>query len=52
MDKSTREENFSRNGNGLCHKSFNAILDTFATAVVGTARVKGELQIKQYCKES
>lgn len=40
MDKSAREENFSRSGNGLCHKSINAILDTFTTAAVGTAGVK------------
>lgn len=40
MDKSTREENFSRSGNRLCHKNFNAILDTFTTAAVGTARVR------------
>lgn len=50
-DKSAREENIFRSANGLCHKSINAILDTFTTAAVGTAGVKGELQIKQYCKE-
>lgn len=38
MDKSAREENFSRSGNGLCHKTVSAILDTFTT--VGTAEVK------------
>lgn len=50
MDKSAREENFSRSRNGLCHKSFNAILNTLTTAAVGTAGVKGELQIKHYCE--
>lgn len=50
MDKSAREENSSRSGNGFCHKSFNAILDTFTAAAVRSAGVKGELQIKQHCK--
>lgn len=47
MDKSSREESFSRTGQGLCLKSINAMLDTLTTASVGTAGVKGQLQIKQ-----
>lgn len=39
---SAREKNFSRSGNGVCNKSFNATLDTFAIAAVGTAEVRGD----------
>lgn len=35
-------ENFSRSGNGVCHKSFNTSPSALAIAAVGTTKVGGK----------